>query len=69
MFARNMAEGGLQSQRMCPIRTAFKNEASNLRHRNVAKLLFIHMLGYPSALKWVFEIIGTSFQETNWLLG
>ena len=30
------------------IRTAFKSEASNYRHRNVAKLLFIHMLGYPS---------------------
>jgi hypothetical protein len=33
------------------IRTAFKNEhqmTGTLRHRNVAKLLFIHMLGYPS---------------------
>eukprot|EP00750_Incisomonas_marina_P002075 INCI1202.3.p1 GENE.INCI1202.3~~INCI1202.3.p1 ORF type:complete len:863 (-),score=150.57 INCI1202.3:2782-5370(-) len=33
------------------IRSAFKNDNSStsmLRHRNVAKLLFIHMLGYPS---------------------
>jgi AP-1 complex subunit gamma-1 len=30
------------------IRTAFKEENNELRHRNVAKLLFIHMLGYPT---------------------
>mmetsp|Transcript_14768 Transcript_14768/g.45764 ORF Transcript_14768/g.45764 Transcript_14768/m.45764 type:complete len:258 (-) Transcript_14768:2273-3046(-) len=30
------------------IRTAFKDNAIAVRHRNVAKLLFIHMLGYPS---------------------
>ena len=33
------------------IRSAFKNDSSSssmMRHRNVAKLLFIHMLGYPS---------------------
>lgn len=33
------------------IRSAFKSDTSStsmLRHRNVAKLLFIHMLGYPS---------------------
>ena len=30
------------------IRTAFKEEDAGHRHRNVAKLLFIHMLGYPS---------------------
>jgi AP-1 complex subunit gamma-1 len=30
------------------IRTAFKDNALLVRHRNVAKLLFIHMLGYPS---------------------
>ena len=30
------------------IRTAFKEEQDQFRHRNVAKLLFIHMLGYPS---------------------
>ncbi|KAJ1449948.1 adaptin N terminal region-domain-containing protein [Pelagophyceae sp. CCMP2097] len=30
------------------IRTAFKDNNLAFRHRNVAKLLFIHMLGYPS---------------------
>jgi len=30
------------------IRTAFKEEDNSYRHRNVAKLLFIHMLGYPT---------------------
>lgn len=32
------------------IRTAIKEEQDQYRHRNVAKLLFIHMLGYP---RWV----------------
>ena len=31
------------------IRTAFKSEDNpEYRHRNVAKLLYIHMLGYPT---------------------
>jgi len=30
------------------IRTSFKEEDATFRHRNVAKLLFVHMLGYPS---------------------
>jgi AP-1 complex subunit gamma-1 len=30
------------------IRTSFKNEESELRPRNVAKLLYIHMMGYPT---------------------
>lgn len=30
------------------IRTAFKDQDKQYRYRNVAKLLFIHMLGYPS---------------------
>lgn len=30
------------------IRTAFKDEANEFRQRNVAKLLFVHMLGYPT---------------------
>jgi AP-1 complex subunit gamma-1 len=30
------------------IRTAFKDESTEFRHRNVAKLLYIHMLGYPT---------------------
>jgi AP-1 complex subunit gamma-1 len=30
------------------IRTAFKDQDKQHRSRNVAKMLFIHMLGYPS---------------------
>jgi AP-1 complex subunit gamma-1 len=30
------------------IRTSFKEEETDYRHRNVAKLLYIHMLGYPT---------------------
>lgn len=30
------------------IRTSFKEEETELRARNVAKLLYIHMLGYPA---------------------
>jgi AP-1 complex subunit gamma-1 len=48
------------------IRTAFKDEKSNLRHRNVAKLLFVHMLGYPShfgQMECLKLISGTRFSE------
>ncbi|KAJ3106069.1 clathrin associated protein complex large subunit [Phlyctochytrium planicorne] len=30
------------------IRTSFKEENNDLRHTNIAKLLYIHMLGYPA---------------------
>lgn len=30
------------------IRTAIKDDKSTYRHRNVAKLLYVHMLGYPT---------------------
>jgi len=30
------------------IRTSFKEEETDVRARNVAKLLYIHMLGYPA---------------------
>jgi len=30
------------------IRTAFKQNDNQYRHRNVAKLLYIHMLGFPT---------------------
>lgn len=30
------------------IRTAFKEDDSYTRHNNIAKLLYIHMLGYPA---------------------
>ena len=46
---KTMAEERAVITKECAlIRTAFKSENNNFRHRNVAKLLFIHMLGYPS---------------------
>jgi len=41
-------ERGCIHKECASIRTAFKEENNELRHRNVAKLLFIHMLGYPT---------------------
>ncbi|CAB1109096.1 unnamed protein product [Ectocarpus sp. CCAP 1310/34] len=41
-------ERGVVAQECARIRTAFKEEDTEFRNRNVAKLLFIHMLGYPS---------------------
>jgi len=48
------------------IRTAFKEESNELRHRNVAKLLFIHMLGYPThwgQMECLKLIAGSKFLE------
>eukprot|EP00967_Tisochrysis_lutea_P089602 scaffold127656_cov31-Tisochrysis_lutea.AAC.1 len=48
------------------IRTAFKDENNELRHRNVAKLLFIHMLGYPThwgQMECLKLIAGNKFLE------
>jgi len=48
------------------IRTAFKDNNESFRHRNVAKLLFIHMLGYPShwgQMECVRLIASQSFPE------
>ncbi|KAL1529341.1 hypothetical protein AB1Y20_000295 [Prymnesium parvum] len=48
------------------IRTAFKEENNELRHRNVAKLLFIHMLGYPThwgQMECLKLIAGNKFLE------
>ncbi|CAM9334045.1 unnamed protein product [Ascophyllum nodosum] len=41
-------ERAIVAQECALIRTAFKEEDIEFRNRNVAKLLFIHMLGYPS---------------------
>mmetsp|Transcript_93736 Transcript_93736/g.268254 ORF Transcript_93736/g.268254 Transcript_93736/m.268254 type:complete len:138 (-) Transcript_93736:1844-2257(-) len=41
-------ERSVISKECALIRTAFKDNNISFRHRNVAKLLFIHMLGYPS---------------------
>ncbi|CAJ1410681.1 unnamed protein product [Effrenium voratum] len=41
-------ERGVISRECALIRTAFKEDDNQFRHRNVAKLLFIHMMGYPT---------------------
>jgi AP-1 complex subunit gamma-1 len=41
-------ERAVISRESALIRTAFKEGENNFRHRNVAKLLFIHMMGYPT---------------------
>jgi len=46
---KTMAEERAVIARECAlIRTAFKEDDNQFRHRNVAKLLFIHMMGYPT---------------------
>jgi AP-1 complex subunit gamma-1 len=41
-------ERAVVSKECALIRTSFKDDDSDNRHRNVAKLLYIHMLGYPT---------------------
>lgn len=41
-------ERGAIQKELALIRTAIKDERSRYRHRNVAKLLYVHMLGYPT---------------------
>ena len=64
---KTMAEERATITKECAlIRTAFKDEKSNLRHRNVAKLLFVHMLGYPShfgQMECLKLVSGTRFSE------
>ena len=38
------------------IRTSFREEDNDARSRNVAKLLYIHMLGYPAHFGQVCDI-------------
>ena len=48
------------------IRTAFKDDKNPFRHRNVAKLLYVHMLGYPShfgQMECLKLIAANSFNE------
>jgi len=48
------------------IRTAFKEDDNQFRHRNVAKLLFIHMMGYPThfgQMECLKLIASTKFPE------
>ncbi|CED84885.1 adaptor protein complex ap-1 gamma subunit [Phaffia rhodozyma] len=41
-------ERSLIAQESAAIRTAFKEDDAYSRHHNIAKLLYIHMLGYPA---------------------
>ena len=41
-------ERSVISRESAMIRTAIREEQEQFRHRNVAKLLFMHMLGYPT---------------------
>ncbi|CAI5962867.1 unnamed protein product [Closterium sp. NIES-65] len=41
-------ERGVIAKECANLRTAFKENDIEYRHRNVAKLMFIHMLGYPT---------------------
>ena len=41
-------ERAVISKECALIRTAIKEEEEHYRHRNVAKLMYIHMLGYPT---------------------
>ncbi|CEL63022.1 AP-1 complex subunit gamma-1 OS=Ustilago maydis (strain 521 / FGSC 9021) GN=APL4 PE=3 SV=2 [Rhizoctonia solani AG-1 IB] len=41
-------ERALIQKESAAIRTSFKEEDSFMRHNNIAKLLYIHMLGYPA---------------------
>ena len=59
-------ERGCIHKECASIRTAFKDENNELRHRNVAKLLFIHMLGYPTPcgqMECLKLIAGNKFLE------
>ena len=41
-------ERALVAREAAALRTAFKEQDNAHRHRNVAKLMFMHMLGYPT---------------------
>lgn len=41
-------ERGVIAKECANLRNAFKENDQDYRHRNVAKLMFIHMLGYPT---------------------
>ncbi len=41
-------ERAVVAKECATLRNAFKDNDQDFRHRNVAKLMFIHMLGYPT---------------------
>jgi len=55
--ARTAAEERAVVQRECAqIRDTFREEDNTYRCRNVAKLLYIHMLGYPAHFGQVLSV-------------
>lgn len=58
-------ERGVVAQECARIRTAFKEEDIEYRNRNVAKLLFIHMLGESLfRVTWV-NTLGCGWKEAK----
>lgn len=57
--ARTQAEEREMIQKECAaIRSSFREEDNTYRCRNVAKLLYMHMLGYPAHFGQVCLVIG-----------
>ena len=46
-------EHSVVSEECAKIRSSFRVELSENRHRNVAKLIFFHMLGYPTSFGYI----------------
>lgn len=66
--ARTQAEEREMIQKECAaIRSSFREEDNTYRCRNVAKLLYMHMLGYPAhfgqVCSWMGDINIRSFFE------
>lgn len=59
-------ERGVVAKECAILRNAFKESDPDYRHRNVAKLMFIHMLGYPThfgQMECIKSIAAPSFPE------
>lgn len=41
-------ERNVVAKESAALREAFKNQETHYQHRNVAKLMYIHMMGYPT---------------------
>ena len=54
-------ERGVITRECAMIRSQFREEDNDCRARNVAKLLYIHMLGYPAH----FGQVSTGFQRLS----
>ncbi len=54
------------SKESAALRNAFQEQDTTFRHRNVAKLMYIHMLGYPThfgQMETLKLIAATGFAE------